>query len=416
MNNSPSNQVLAGLKVLDMTMFLSGPFGTQILGDLGAEIFKIETGQGDQTRLLPPNFIGEESAYFLSTNRNKKSVVIDYRQPKGLALLEQLICECDVLMENHRPGGLAKYGITWERAHDLNPRLVWCSISGFGQTGPYRDRPAYDMVVQALSGGMSLTGEPEGRPVRAGIPLADLSAGLYGVIGVLATLIGSRNTHKGRYIDISMLDAQVAMLSYQAAYYLHSGKVPGPQGRSHESIPSYRAFTAGDGKDFVVCANTDRMWESLCEVIGRTDLRDDERLKGRKARNTHRQEIWTQLEAEFLKKPALEWVQLLLDAEIPVGTVSTLDETLNDPQVLQRGMVIEMHDSAGHAVKVAGNPIKIKGLLDEPTLYPPHVGEHTREVLKKTLGLSDQAVDELTKAGIVSHQRSQDELSKRIFK
>jgi crotonobetainyl-CoA:carnitine CoA-transferase CaiB-like acyl-CoA transferase len=158
------------------------------------------------------------------------------------------------------------------------------------------------------------------------------------------------------------------------------------------------------------------MWESLCEVIGRTDLRDDERLKGRKARNTHRQEIWTQLEAEFLKKPALEWVQLLLDAEIPVGTVSTLDETLNDPQVLQRGMVKEMHDSAGHAVKVAGNPIKIKGLLDEPTLYPPHVGEHTREVLKKTLGLSDQAVDELTKAGIVSHQRSQDELSKRIFK
>ena len=398
--------VLSGIRVLDMTMFLSGPFGTQILGDLGAEVIKIETGDGDQTRVLPPNFIAGESAYFLSANRNKKSVVIDYRRPEGVALIEKLICKCDVLMENHRPGGLAKYGITWDRAHQLNPNLVWCAISGFGQTGPYRERPAYDMVVQALSGGMSLTGEEGGKPVRAGIPIADLSGGLYGVIGALAALVGRQGGRPGRYIDISMLDCQIAMLSYQAAYYLHSDKVPGMQGRRHESIPSYRAFTAGDDRDFVICANTDRMWRSLCDVVERPDLRDDPRFNGRKTRNSFREDIWTELEQEIKKKSASEWVKLLHAAEIPVGTVNTLDHALADPQVQHRGMVMELQSTQGVRTRVSGNPIKISGVGKEPLRYPPSVGGDTHQVLSDVLGLQTVEIEVLAKEKIIAFQNS----------
>ncbi|MGF6651800.1 crotonobetainyl-CoA:carnitine CoA-transferase CaiB-like acyl-CoA transferase [Paraburkholderia youngii] len=248
--------LVRGLRVIDMTLFLSGPYATQVLGDLGAEVLKIEPLTGDNTRVLPPNFIGEDSAYYHSCNRNKRSIALDYRTSEGVKLLEELVAKSDVFIENLKPGAMARSGITYERLKEINPRLIYCSISGFGQDGPYAERPAYDMVVQAMSGGMSLTGERDGKPVRAGIPLADISAGLYAVIGILAALLRCEETGQGEYLDISMLDCQVAMLSYQAAYYLASGKVPGTQGREHESIPSYRAFTARDGMEVVVTANT----------------------------------------------------------------------------------------------------------------------------------------------------------------
>ena len=393
--------VLGHIKVLDVTTFLSGPFATQILGDLGAEVIKVEPIAGDDTRRLPPNFIAGDSAYYHAINRNKKSVAINLRTPEGQDLVRRLADGCDVLIENMRPGGLAKYGLDYEALSKRNPRLVYASISGFGQDGPYRDQPAYDMVVQAMSGGMSLTGDPDGRPVRAGIPIGDLAAGAYSVIGILAALEARHGTGKGQYIDVGMLDCQVAMLCYQAAYFLASGKVPGPQGRGHESIPTYRAFTAGDGLDFVICANTDRMWRSLCEVIGRHDLRDDPRLRTREGRYDNRFEIWEILEAAFKSRKADAWVEAMRKAEVPVGVVNTLDRSLSDPQVLHRDMVLDIPGPDGANVRVAGNPLKMSGSDHAGHRFPPSLGQDTRDVLAAELGLSGVEIDGLLKMGVL---------------
>jgi len=392
--------LIEGVRVLDMTLFLSGPYGTQVLGDLGAEVIKVEPPGGDNTRVLPPNFIGEDSAYFLSCNRNKHSVVIDYRKPEGARLIEELAATCDVFVENLKPGAMARSGISYEKLSAINPRLIYCSISGFGQDGPYATRPAYDMVVQGLSGGMSLTGERNGKPVRAGIPLADICAGLYAVIGILAALERRHRTGRGEYLDISMLDCQVAMLSYQAAYYLASGKVPQTQGREHESIPSYRTFTARDGLDVVVSANTDRMWRSLCEAVGRMDLRDDPQLQDRKTRYQHRARIWDALESAFVTRDADDWVKLLVEHEVPVGVVNTLDRVMSDPQVLHRGMVMDMLSQDGLSARVAGNPIKVPGRPEGEQLYPPTLGSSTRAVLAQVLGKTTDELDALAGLGI----------------
>jgi crotonobetainyl-CoA:carnitine CoA-transferase CaiB-like acyl-CoA transferase len=398
--------LLPGLRVLDMTLFLSGPYATQVLGDLGAEVLKIEPPTGDNTRVLPPNFIGEDSAYYLSCNRNKRSIALDYRKPEGVKLLEELAAVSDVFIENLKPGAMARSGITYERLKTINPRLIYCSISGFGQDGPYASRPAYDMVIQAMSGGMSLTGERNGKPVRAGIPLADISAGMYAVVGILAALLRREQTGQGEYLDISMLDCQVAMLSYQAAYYLASGKVPGTQGREHESIPSYRAFTAKDGLEVVVTANTDRMWQSLCDAIGRLDLRDDPELQGRKSRYQHRQRIWSALESAFATRDADEWVDVLVAHDVPVSVVNTLDRVMSDPQVRHRGMVLGLDSPTGEHLEVAGNPIKVGSRAVEKHSYPPALGEGTREVLQAVLGKSDADVDALLAAGVVRSLQS----------
>jgi CoA:oxalate CoA-transferase len=396
----PAKRPLEGLRVLDLTVFLSGPYGTQILGDLGAEVIKLEPAEGDQTRFLPPHFLDGDSAYFLAINRNKQSVQIDYKKPEGRALLERLVRECDVVVENLRPGNLARYGIDYAGLAAANPRLIWCSISGFGQDGPHAQRPAYDMIVQALSGGMSLTGEQQGKPVRAGVPLGDISAGMYAVIAILAALRHRDATGEGEYIDISMLDCQVAMLSYQAAYYLHSGKVPGRQGRGHESIPTYRSFTAGDGVDFVICANTDRMWHSLCKVIAREDLSARADLQTRQQRYALREEIWSILEPAFLARPAHEWVDRLHEAEVPTALVNTLDKALSDDQVLHREMVVEMERDGVHA-RVAGDPIKMKHAGPNTYAYPPKLGANTADVVQRILGMSSADVEKLSRSGIL---------------
>jgi CoA:oxalate CoA-transferase len=400
---APKNpRPLAGVRVLDLTLFLSGPYGTQILGDMGAEVIKIEPGGGDQTRFLPPNFVADDSAYFLSVNRNKQSLVLDYKTEEGRRLLEDLVRESDVLIENLRTGNLERHGISYARMAEINPRLVWCSISAFGQEGPSAQRPAYDMIIQALSGGMSMTGEEGGIPVRAAIPLGDIAAGMYAVIGISGAIAGRERTGRGQYIDISMLDCQIAMLSYQAAYYLHSGKVPGPQGRGHESIPTYRSFTAGDGVDFVICANTDRMWQSLCHVVGRDDMGRDPRMKTRRQRYKERQEIWDTLNEIFLQKPAAAWVELLHAAEVPVALVNTVDKALSEPQVQHRKMVVEMAGRNGKRVRVAGDPIKIPTATDTEYHYPPELGGDTRRILKRILKLSDIDVDALVQRAVVA--------------
>ncbi len=392
---SPSSKPLAGVRVLDLTQFLAGPYATMILGDLGAEVIKVEPPQGDATRTIPPNFVGDESAYYLSINRNKRSIVVDLKKPQGRELVLRLAKASDIVIENNRPGVVDRLGLGYAELSQANPKIIWASISGFGQDGPYRDYPAYDMIVQALSGGMSLTGEA-GRPaVRAGIPIGDLAAGMYSVIGILAALHESKATGRGKRIDVAMLDCQVSMLCYQAAYYLASGKVPGPQGREHESFATYRTFEAGDGVSVVVCANTEKMWQDMARILGLGELVDDERFRTNADRHVHRGALGPLLDAAFLKRPAEAWVQDFRQAGIPVGGVNKLDKALSNPHVLHRNMVVGMTDEAGHNVRVVGNPIKFTGEPESAPAYPPRFGGDTRSVLSEVLGCSAQEIASL---------------------
>ena len=395
---------LSGIQVLDLTQFLAGPFSTQILADLGANVMKLEAPSGDWSRTLPPHFVGSESCYYLSINRNKKGIVIDMKTPEGLDLVKRLADKCDILMENFRPGVLDRLGLTFDDLCQRNPGLIWASISGFGQDGPYRDRPAYDMIVQAMSGGMSLTGEPGRAAVRAGIPLGDLSAGMYAAIGSLAALEERKHTGKGKFIDISMLDCQVAMLTYQAAYHLHSGEVPGRQGSGHESIPTYRSFAAANQTGLVITANTERMWKGLCEVLGLAELTEDPRFVTNDDRFKNREALWPLLEQAFLRCEAKQWVPLLLDAGVPVGEVNNVADALNDPQVRHRNMVLEFENDRGDRARVAGNPIKFRGIDEAPHHYPPALGADTRAALCEVLGLSDSEYEAYRKNGIVREQ------------
>lgn len=392
---------LDGITVLDFTVALAGPFGTQILADLGARVIKIEAPEGEWTRTLPPHFVGKDSVYFLSINRNKQSVAVDMKKPQGLALVRRLAARSDILVENFRPGVLARLGLSFDALAAENPGLIWCAISGFGQDGPHRDKPAYDMIVQALSGGMSLTGEP-GRPaVRAGIPIGDLAAGMYATIGALAALAERQRSGKGQFIDVAMLDCQVAMLCYQAAYCLHSGKDPGRQGRGHDSIPTYRGFDAANGTALVVTANTEKMWQSLTRVLGLEALAGDARFRANEDRHRNREILWPLLDAAFARRAAKDWVPLLEDAGVPVAVVNTVSDALEDPQVRGRGMVLDLAAADGRHVRVAGNPIKMSRSSRAAQDYPPGLGADASEVLRDMLGVGDDEIAAYTEAGAI---------------
>ncbi|WP_166354113.1 CaiB/BaiF CoA transferase family protein [Phytoactinopolyspora limicola] len=379
---------LTGVRVLDLTTFLSGPYATQILADLGADVVKVEPPAGDSSRAIPPHFVDRDSAYYLGVNRNKRSVVANLKTPDGVQLLGELARVADVVIENYRPGVLARLGLTYHELRPHNPGVVWCSISGFGQDGPYRDRPAYDMIVQAMSGGMSLTGLPDGPPVRSGIPLGDLAAGMYAVIGIGAALHQRAQTGVGRALDISMLDCQISMLSYQGAYHLLAGVTPGRQGRGHDSIPTYRAFTAADGVDLVVTANTDGMWRALCGVLDRAELLDDPRFADAAGRQAHRAELEPLLEKSFTTRPAAEWLDRLHAAAVPAAPVHTVPEALADPHVRHRDMVVDLPaDGDLPALQLLGNPVKFTdGGREAAPARPPRLGEHAAEVLRDWLG------------------------------
>ena len=405
--DTPTSGPLAGIRILDFTQFLSGPYGTQILGDMGAEIIKVEAPAGDLSRTVPPHFIREDSAYFHTINRNKQSIVIDMKAPGATDIVRDLINAADVVVENFRPGVLTRLGIDRDEELQRRPSLIWASISGFGQTGPDKDLPAYDMIVQALSGSMSLTGEQEGRPVRTGIPVGDLAAGLHAVIGILAALHNVKETGQGEFIDISMLDCLVAMLSYQGTYFLESGDIPGRQGSGHDAIPTYRQFTAGDGRDIVTTANTERMWKAMAEVLGHPELIDDPRFTLNRDRLRHKEELWAIIEPAFLTRDAAEWVQLFNKAGIPVGMVNTLDLALASPQVLHREMVVELEDGNGSSVTTLGNPIKLSRNPRGADSFPPALGEHTTDILRSVLGKSSSDIDDLLASGIVVAPRQE---------
>jgi CoA:oxalate CoA-transferase len=392
---------LRGVRVLDLTTFLSGPSASQLLGDLGADVIKVEAPAGDMTRTVPPHFVGPDSAYYLANNRNKRGVVINLKTREGVLLLERLVGEVDIVIENYRPGVLRRMGLAVPELMARHPALIWASISGFGQEGPERDRPAYDLIVQALSGAMSLTGEPGGRPVRLGVPVGDLVAGLHAVIGLLAAWADRLRSGCGRWVDVAMLDSQLAMLSYQAAYSLVGGITPAGQGNRHDSIPTYRTFTGSDDRELAVTASTQRMFEDLCEVLRLPELIDDPRFVDAGGRLANRTELWKLLEAAFATAPAALWGERLRERAVPAALIKNVPEAIQDARGSGRRMVQEMTHPDGRRVEVLGSPVKFRGEPPAEPRYPPALGAHTTEVLTGLLGLSRVQIAQLAAEGVV---------------
>lgn len=395
-----TDQPLIGLRIVDLTTFLSGPSATQLLGDLGADIIKVESITGDSSRGIAGPSIGDESAYFLANNRNKRSIAIDLKSDAGMAVLKRLVDSADIVIENFRPGVMARLGLAPSDALARRPDLIWASISGFGQEGPLSGRPAYDMVVQAMSGVMSLTGHPGAPAARLGIPAGDVVAGLYAVIGILAAIRARDVSGTGRLIDVSMLKGQLAMLSYQALYTLATGVAPAPQGAGHDSIATYRSFRGGDGNEFVVTANTQKMWESLCTVIGHDELASDARFIDAAGRLDNRHALWEILESAFASAPSSHWVEALTNASVPVAPVKDVLEALGDARSADDGSLIEVAGES-HAFENVATPITFAGVEEQPATYPPELGAHSLEVLTTDLGYSIDEAQALVDSGCV---------------
>jgi len=398
---SADSCALSDIRILDLTQVLSGPYCTQMLADMGAEVIKVEGPQGDVARAMPPYYVGGDSVYYLSINRSKRSIVIDMKIPEGIALVRRLALSSDVVIENFRPGVCQRLGLSADDLRAEKPALIWCSISGFGQEGPYRDKPAYDIIVQALSGGMSLTGARDGVPVRAGIPIGDLTAGMYAATAILAALHRRTRTGRGDVIDISMLDCQAAMLCYQAAFHLHSGQVPGRQGREHDAIVTYGTFAAKDGIEVVIAAVTERMWASLCHVLGCEELTADARFVTADDRNVNRSALIPLLRERFLARSADEWTSLLDKEGVPAGALNTLDRVMADPQIAHRHMIIELASDDKRRARVMGDPIIFREARRRTPRYPPAAGEDTVTVLGDVLGLDRTAIERLRASGAV---------------
>jgi len=399
--NTAERPPLAGLRVIDLTTFLSGPSATQLLGDLGADVIKVESFEGDSSRAIVGPALGGMSAYYLANNRNKRSIAVNLKSARGVGVLRSLIARADVVVENFRPGVIKRLGVDPQEVTAGQPALVWASISGFGQEGPLHDRPAYDMVVQALSGVMSLNGHPGAPAARLGIPAGDVVAGLYAVIGILAALQARQATGRGRVIDVSMLRGQLAMLSYQAVYAHLNGAAPGPQGAAHDSIATYRSFRGGDGRELVVTANTPRMWEGLCRVLGVGELTADERFTDAASRLRNKHELWAILEARFASRPAAEWVELLSAASVPVAPVKDVLEALGDARAAGDGSVVAVSDGESCFENVA-SPIRFLDTAEVEPGYPPGLGADTVDILTAELGLARPEVESLIADGAVA--------------
>jgi crotonobetainyl-CoA:carnitine CoA-transferase CaiB-like acyl-CoA transferase len=384
------SSALSGLRVVDLTTFLSGPFSSMLLGDLGADVIKVESLEGDSSRAIPPHFVGDDSAYFMSINRNKRSVALNMKDPRGLDAVRRLIASADVVVENFRPGVCKRLGIDPAEMTASNPKLIWASITGFGSDGPWRDRGAYDMIVQAAAGVMSLTGEPGGPAVRLGIPAGDLVAGLYATIGILAALADRERTGTGRVVEVAMYDAQLAMLSYQAAYALIGGVTPPPQGSRHDSIPTYRVFRAGDGRELAITANTDGMWREACKVLGREDLLADPRYETAATRLANREALWAEWEAAFAQQPASVWVERLNAVGVPAAMIRTVPEALADADEAGREMVVSFGDGK-HEAKVVGSPLRMGDSAVAPHTFPPRLSADADAILHEA-GLSDEQI------------------------
>ena len=390
---------LVGVRILDLTRALAGPYASLILGDLGAEIIKIEALDARTDAIGPYAYKGQD-AYFMSVNRSKKSITLDIRTDKGREVFYNLVKISDVVFDNFRPGVLERLKIDYDTLKEINSRIICCSISGFGRNGPYRDRPAYDLVIQALSGAMSITGEPDRPPVRSGVAIADQGAGMFAATGILAALHTRERTGVGGKVETSLLEAMVAQLAYEASYYFVSGLVPGPVGSGHRTLALYQTFQTRDG--YVAIAAINR-FPALCKALSREELTEDPRFKGSQMAE-HKGELLAILEKEFLRKDTAEWLELLTEADVPCGPMNTLDRALTDPQVLASEMVVSINHTLGGQIKQTGNPIKISSTppdVRSEFLSPPTLGEHTNEVLTTLLGYSPEEIDLLKQERII---------------
>ncbi|MCA3418942.1 MAG: CoA transferase [Roseomonas sp.] len=394
---------LSGLRVLDLTRVLAGPTCTQMLGDLGAEVIKIERPEaGDDTRGFAPPFVPntKESAYFVGVNRNKKSVTLDIAKPEGQAIIHKLLEHCDILVENFKVGALAKYGLGYEQLAETHPRLIYCSITGFGQTGPYAPRPGYDALIQAMGGVMSLTGEPNGSPQKVGVPVADLFAGLYGCIGILAAVNHRNSTGQGQQIDIGMLDTHVAWLANQGMNYLATGENPPRLGNQHPNIAPYQEFPTKDGY-IILAVGNDPTFERFCKAFGQEALLSDPRFATNPIRVQNRQLVTDTLTPVMKSKTTAEWIEALEALKIGCGPINTLEQVFADPHVQAREMVVEMAHGSGETVKVIANPVKLSATPPSYRSAPPVLGEHTQDVLTSVLKMSAADIATLKEKGIV---------------
>lgn len=392
---------LSGVRIIDLSRMLAGPYGAMLLGDLGAEVIKVEKpGSGDETRGMGQHHKDGESAYFISINRSKKSLSLDLTHDKGRQVIYDLVKVCDVVFDNYRPGALEKLGCDYETLKSINPRIISCSISAFGHTGPYKDMPAYDLILQAMGGAMSITGEPGRPPVRMGIPMGDLAGGMFAAYAVAAALYARGKTGLGQKIDVSLLDCQVSLLTYVAQYYLFSGEIPKPIGSGHQSVVPYGAFKTKDIY-IVISIFVEKFWVKLCKVLGDEALASDPRFDTHLKRHQNRDQLIPILEELFQKKGGYEWLELLNEEGIPAGPINTVDRVLSDPQVLARHMVVDIDHPKCGPIKMVGNPIKMSGSDDKGYEASPTLGQHTQEILSDLLGYSKAKIEELRKEGVI---------------
>ncbi|GMR09190.1 MAG: CaiB/BaiF CoA-transferase family protein [Anaerolineae bacterium] len=401
-SSEPSDKLLDGVRVVDLTRILAGPYCTMLLGDLGADVIKVEVpGRGDDTRQWGPPFTaGGESSYFLAANRNKRSLTLNLKSKRGRAILKKLIQEADVLIENFRMGTLEKWGLDYEQLKELKPDLIYCTVTGYGYTGPYRDRPGYDFIVQALGGFMSVTGPEDGEPFRAGIAIADLASGMYACNAVLASLYAHERTGAGQRIDISLLDCQVALMSYVASNYLVSGDPPRRFGNAHPNIVPYEVFEAKDDY-FAFAAGNDIQWAKFCEAIDREAWAADERFATNPARLQNRSELVRLLNELFSTGSVEHWIQLCESIGLPAGPINTIDAVLSDPQVLARELVMEVPHPTEGSVPLLRSPLNIPTASSEVRYPPPTLGQHTDQILSGLLSFDSEDIRALREAGVV---------------
>jgi crotonobetainyl-CoA:carnitine CoA-transferase CaiB-like acyl-CoA transferase len=402
---------LSGLRVLDLSRVLAGPWATQILADFGAEVIKIEKpGEGDDTRGWGPPFITNgdgskgDAAYFLSANRGKWSVAIDMATPEGQQLIRDLAKQSDIVMENFKVGGLKKYGLDYESLKAVNPRLIYCSLTGFGQTGPYAQRAGYDFMIQGMGGIMSVTGQPDGsagaEPMKVGVAFADIFTGLYCVIGIQAALYHRERTGEGQFIDVALLDSQVGVLANQALNYLVGGKAPVRLGNAHPNIVPYQTFATKDGY-IIMAVATDRQFKEYCAILGLPELAQDERFRLNRGRVVNRAELIPLLVEPMKTRTTAEWVDAFESAAIPCGPINTIDQVFANEQVLARGLQIGLTRDDGVQVPGVANPVVFSETPIQYDKAPPRLGDGTDKVLSKTLGLPAEEIARLRKAGVI---------------
>jgi formyl-CoA transferase/CoA:oxalate CoA-transferase len=390
---------LEDIRVLDFTRVMSGPFATMLLGDLGADVIKIEPPGGDDTRGWGPPWIGGDSAYFMSANRNKRSMIIDLKKLEGREIVKKLVEKSDVVVENFRPGVAEQLGISYDNLSKINPRIIYCSISGFGQSGPHRDKPGYDLIALAMSGLMSITGEPNRPPVKFGVPIADLTTALFAALSIVSALYWREKTGRGQYIDMALLDAQVLLLSHQAFNYFATGEEPRRMGSAHPNIVPYQAFETSDGY-IIVTVGSEKLWEQFCKAIGRPDLIENPKFRTNADRVINREELIEELERVFKPKPTRFWIEELEKAGVPAAPILTVGQVLNDEYVRYRGMVFEIEHPEAGVIKMLGTPFKMSvtpGVVRSP---PPTRGQHTFEILRE-LGFDDEEIIELKSKHVV---------------